>query len=444
MKTANQKLNKKDLQNIALGATFLGSGGGGGRSTGLQLAGHFEAGNYYRKNANVRMESIKNVHKKKRGVIVAYMGAPQKMAKICYPAAVVSAVKRLENLTDDKGRKIKKIDYIIPVEIGAISSVVACLAAAKLNIPVLDLDLAGRAVPTLELIMFSTQGVSVNPTLLAAEKYKADGTQDENATDHYCVELRISEGDKSSAASKIESLARPILSMPEYDQIAGLAMWVTDDVSLLQDPPKCIPNTLTLCKELGKVIAAEQKNKQVNISNILNFFNQRNTNDYHASHLYSGTLKEATNTTSGGFDLGIVTVETADKSEIKMLFQNETLLIWDSNRDTPRAMAPDLISYIIEDDEKQLVFSNDDIMENGSLKESLTGKPVHIIALRAPQQLREQNEQIEKLRLQMLQTFANVLEETGEEAKNSLLQNYIITLNHLGYYGKYQPIETIK
>ena len=56
---------------------------------------------------------------------------------------------------------------------------------------------------------------------------------------------------RSRAASKMESLARPVLNMAEFDQRAGLVMWYFSDVTALKDPHACVPGTLTFCQTLG-------------------------------------------------------------------------------------------------------------------------------------------------------------------------------------------------
>jgi len=55
-----------------------------------------------------------------------------------------------------------KVQFIVPVEIGAVNSLVPMVVASNMNIPVVNADGAGRAVPTLSCITFST-----NSALLA-------------------------------------------------------------------------------------------------------------------------------------------------------------------------------------------------------------------------------------------------------------------------------------
>ena len=80
-------------------------------------------------------------------------------------------------------------------------------------------------------------------------------------------------------------------------------------------------------------------------------------------------------------------------------------------------MAPDLISYLIEDDEGQYVFSNGDIMDGDALKKDLHEKEIFVYGIAAPK------------------VFL-----TPE-----MQSNIMRVLNALGYYGKiesfYEPLK---
>lgn len=241
------------------------------------------------------------------GVIVAYMGAPEKMAALQYPVAAELAVQKA---LEAKGIATEKRVCIVPVEIGPISSVVACLVAARLGIPVLD----------------------------------ADG-----------------------AASKIESLARPILGMPEFNQMAGLAMWVMDREQIQKF---VLPGSLSLCQALGELLAT-QKNL---VPAILDFFsNQTYAQGYQAKTVFEGSLRSASSSTQGGFDHGQVEIGLLNGNTGVVVFQNESLILWDSAHTAPWVTAPNLIAYVIPD-QAPYVFTNADIMQGNALKPELLGK----------------------------------------------------------------------
>lgn len=405
-------LFKKELENIVKGATFLASGGGGSYSVGMKLTEHFKKGYY--PSDSFELVRISDLKPKTSGIVVAYIGSPESAKNFTVPDAAVSALETFKQETK------KTIDCIIPVEIGALSTTVACLVAAKMEIPVLDGEGAGRAVPTLNLISLSTGGISVNPTIIAGPPSK-----DQNPY----VSIEISNSDQIGASDKIESMVRPIISQPEYQEIAGLAMWYVDDIKSIRE--NLIEDSVSRCMQLGELIRVQQASSKPDLKAILNSFPK--SGDYHATILYSGKIISASTQTAGGFDNGMLVFEVPDIGpnfrKIKLIFQNESMLLWDSELASPRVMAPDLISYFIVKEEKQgqqLVYSNSDIMANDQLLPEFQNASILMVGLQAPQLLRKTERKLAELRKQQ-----------------QLFKNYMSFLNTLGYYGSYLPLEAI-
>ncbi|WP_295859296.1 DUF917 family protein [uncultured Fibrobacter sp.] len=412
---------QNELQKIAYGACFLGSGGGGGLKTSFGYLDTYCTGDI---TGNLKITDLKEAKAGESGIVVAYMGAPQKVDTVKCPDAICKGIERFKEEMKGKDQNFKGIDYIIPIEIGAVSMVSACLTAHKLGKPVLDVDGAGRAVPTLDLITYTTNAhASVNPTFLCSENENKDPNKDPL---YRQIKLEIF-GDKkpdsdipfdkdSDAASKMESLARPVLNMPEFDQKAGLVMWYFEDVTKLMDEHASVKGTLTLCRELGGIIQSE-KGKNGAFPDIKKMFSEKLFSEklFSDKSIYPfikeicrGKLDSATTLTAGGFDAGVITIKGDSGHLYKIIFQNESLILWDSNSDKPLVMAPDLISYLIEDDEGQYVFSNGDIMDGDALKKDLHEKEIFVYGIAAPK------------------VFL-----TPE-----MQRNIMRVLNALGYYGK--------
>ncbi len=363
-----------ELQNIALGACFLGSGGGGGLDTSFNYIDKYCKGGI---NKNLVITDLNTAQGP--GIVVAYMGAPQKVGDVKCPDAICDGVKKY---MDYKGVALDDLKYIIPIEIGPVSMVAACLAAHRMGKAVLDVDGAGRAVPTLDLITYGTNaGISVNPTILCSEN-------------HHQITLEISEeifdekDDASDDSSTMESLARPVLCLPLFDQKAGLVMWYFDDVTTLKEKAHaCVPGTLTFCRELGGTIQSMQGKKGVlpDVEKLLLGKLSSDKSIYtDIKEFCHGTLDSATTLTSGGFDVGVITIKDGPKHVYKIVFQNESLILWDSNSAQPLIMAPHLISYLIDDDNGRYVFTNGDIMRGDALKKELKGAKIVVYGIAAP------------------------------------------------------------
>lgn len=413
-----ENLNQEELKDVVRGACFLASGGGGAYETGMQIAACFEPSYYGCSEVKVlTVEEAKAMTTAKYGVVTAIMGAPERMKEIKNAGMTVKAVEKLAELY---GIDVREIGCIVPVEIGALSSVIACVTAAKMGIPVLNGDGAGRAVPVLNMTSFAIKGVSVNPTVLVG----SNGDY---------VALDISGAAQYSASSAIESLARPILDMPEFGGMGALAIWLIDLQKI--DEIVTIRGTLTKCKTLGKTIRetleeAQETGNEPSIENVLHTLQDV---DYKPSFVCYGTLREATTETSGGFDNGIVKIDVDSERQLKIIFQNESLLLWDSEKPAPIVVAPDLISYVIIPKEKpvgQWIYTNGDIIgPDGKLLEKLKDANIVVVAMCAPKELQNCAAELEAQRWSV----------NGVEA--SLKDSYRSMLEKLNYYGKYEPLE---
>ena len=418
MKT--NELNKEDLENIVRGACLLSSGGGGTYSSGLNLLKAFIKGPYYDQDYvdYIDVDDLPNSCTD-CGLVVAYMGAPEAIANLKYPEAGVNAAKKVKALMEAKGQKLA---YIVPVEIGALSSIVACTVAAKLGIPVINGDGAGRAVPELTMTTFAGHDVSTNPTILANK-------------DDLAIQLDVDSPDdtNNNNAAIVEAVARPTISLPEFGEQAGLAMWVMPAVQI-KDVVK-ITQTLVACKEVGKAISQLQgRLNPISISKLLVECIKTSLNTK-VFELCSGTLCSAENITEGGFDHGKVVINS-NGSTITILFQNENLLAWNSASVKPLAMAPDAIAYVVYDD--QIVYSNGDLIgEDNALVKSLVGRKVSVIGIAAQTELRDSEAHKSKVRQ------AIRLQSTNDKKGGEISHSFELALEKLGYYGKYVPLEEL-
>lgn len=435
-------VTESELKKIALGACFLGSGGGGKLETSFTFIKNYcDNLSEDAKNRKLKIVDLDDVTEKHTGIVVAYMGAPQKADEIKCPDAVCEVINKFGN---DKG-----IDYIIPVEIGPVSTIAACLTAHKMGKPVLNVDGAGRAVPTLDLITYTTNaGVSVNPTILCSENGNKKTTEYQ-VYHQVTLTLEVPNDTEPGAASKMEFLARSVLSNPDFDQKAGLVMWYFDDLTKFkEDSLAFVQGTLTFCQKLGGAIQSKPTVEDV-FCDIEELFKSQSIypaikENYSAiKEICRGKLESATTSTAGGFDVGVITIEAEDEAKAKddsehlykIIFQNESLILWDSGSATPLVMAPDLISYLIEDDEGQYVFTNGDIMENGALKKCLEKKNIVVYGIAAPDALTESESNMMDKRKDILRnTIAGV-------EPNALPKHYMSILNNVGYYGQYKSLK---
>lgn len=413
------ELTREDLERIVGGACFLASAGGGTYTSGMNLASRFGDTEYYPEN-KVRLVEVEEVEDEKYGVMVAYIGSPESMEEIYYPIEIVQAVKQLEN-------KVGPISYILPAEIGAISSIAACTTAAKLGIPVVDGDGAGRAVPELSMTTYSLYQKDVNPVFLASKE--------ENA--YVC--LSIADGTSETAASEVEKFVRPVLDVPCFGQKAGLAMWVLGGAEIKEVIRS--RNTLKGCLKLGTYIREHQKEE---------LFEKVKKMGYGKPRSLIGTGAVIQTSVGGGFDKGILsftTGESGGENNITVLFQNESLIAWDTNRSKPLATAPDLISYLVDfaEEDKTEEKYNRWTYSNGDLQnldpEKLARATFELVLIDATAHMYELEEGLQHRYKRASDKRASRISnksvsDSGSRRSSSVLRSFAKVLNDLGYYGK--------
>ncbi|CAH2928525.1 MAG: Conservative hypothetical protein probably involved in hydantoin, pyrimidine utilization [uncultured Paraburkholderia sp.] len=307
-------------------------------------------------------------------VMVAYLGAPEAINSATYPLGPVTAVQNLKTRLDGQSPKLA---YVMPPESGALGFTVAALVAAKLGLAVIDADGAGRAVPSLPMLTFAAAEIDPRPAFLVSQG-------------GLCVELDVTPRQgklgapthQRDVSAIVEQMMRPVVADPEFGQFGGLAMWVMKPADIGRATP--IRGTLTRALELGRVLQAG------------GISSPRQMVDYLvercglAARAVSepGQLVSAEVDTNGGFDVGKIRIQAQDRT-YTVMYQNESLLVWDSACAQPIVLAPDSVAYYVGG-EGQSVFSNGDLVNaDGSLNPAIGKRPVTLIAWRAEAQLRK-------------------------------------------------------
>ncbi|WP_322015593.1 DUF917 domain-containing protein [Paraburkholderia sp. J12] len=390
------ELSRDDLEPLLLGAAFFGSGGGGTIESAQHLAEKFVAGDYYPTD-KVKVVSVDEATEGET-VMVAYLGAPEAINKATHPEGPVIAVQNVQARLASQSRKLA---YVMPPESGALGFTVAALVAAKLGLAVIDADGAGRAVPSLPMLTFAAAEIDPRPAFLVSQG-------------GLCVELDVTprqgnHGGKThqrDVSAIVEQMMRPVVADPEFGQFGGLAMWVMTPSNLGRATP--IRGTLKRALDLGRALQAGHVRS---VSQMIGYLAERCGI---AARAVSdpGELVSAKVDTSGGFDVGKVSIDAGDHT-YTVIYQNESLLAWDSRRAQPIVLAPDSITYFVGG-EGQSIFSNGDLVQdNGKLNPAIGKRPVTLIAWRAEPELQS----------------------------GLILDSFMELLNSLGYLGPYVPLE---
>ncbi|MHA6260321.1 DUF917 domain-containing protein [Sporosarcina sp. CAU 1771] len=158
-------LTQQEAEDILYGASVYGTGGGGDFEAGLKLVQ-----NIYRNGKHVNIISLEEVEDDWFVASPYYVGsvAPakkevtEKLANLTLSTKHVSTIAAL-TLERHLG---KKLNAVIATELGA-NIAWAMEVAAILDIPLIDADPAGRAVPELSHTTFNLHDVSIAPFALS-------------------------------------------------------------------------------------------------------------------------------------------------------------------------------------------------------------------------------------------------------------------------------------
>ena len=149
-----------EIEDIALGAALLGAGGGGD-----PYVGKLVAIGAVKEHGPVTLLEPEEVPDDALIVPIAMMGAP---TVLCEKAVGSSEYKTLYDTVS--GFFGKPIYAFMPMEAGGVNSMLPIAAAARLGLPLVDVDGMGRAFPELQMVTFTIGGINATPMALTDEK----------------------------------------------------------------------------------------------------------------------------------------------------------------------------------------------------------------------------------------------------------------------------------
>lgn len=304
------KLTIEDLTDIATGAAFLGTGGGGDPYIGRLLA--MNAIGEYGMPEVIDADSLPD---EAMVFTIAMLGAPTVLGeKAACGDDVDLAVRRLERYLG------RQADALIGIEIGGINSLLPVMAAARLGLPLVDGDGMGRAFPEIQMVTFNVYGVSCTPLVVTDDRLSSLVVDTENA--------KAAEGIVRVAA--VQMGCSVILS--SYSMTGA-------DVKRT-----AVKGTLSLALEIGRAISRGRRSGDP-VQELVDYL--RTTPYYNQCKiLFDGKVQDLQRETRQGFSIGHCHLEALDGSgrTLEITFQNEHLVARENGR--VRAIVPDLICLV--------------------------------------------------------------------------------------------------
>lgn len=314
--------NQEDFEYIIMGGAFLGSGGGGPLAAGQQIVQNILT---YKKPIKIIQLEALNTSETQYGAVVAFMGSPSAGAGGIDLETPTNAFNALCNF--------KPLSFGMLIELGGGNSVVPMSVAVRNDIPILDGDGAGRAVPKIQNTTYA-QVASPSPAALS------NGRQEGLPTIDNIILLKdLAQADLADA---LEAYCLEILEMPTFGQMGGLATYLlgTDRLS-----DAIIPGTLTYSYYIGKTICQALENHLDPVPKV-----EQMLNDFgkFCSVFGYATIMNIKTPSGEKTDLDIGTVTLEDKSGNIMVIQYENENLFATLNGKIWAMAPDSICYIGE------------------------------------------------------------------------------------------------
>ncbi len=295
----------ENIEDLAIGAAVLGTGGGGDPYVGKLMA--LQA---MRESGPVTLLDIDEIGDDEIVVPSAMMGAPTVMVeKLPSGDEIVAAFRALEHFL---GRKIVAT---MSIEAGGLNSTIPFALAARIGLPMVDADAMGRAFPELQMVTFTMYGIPATPMAIADEKGNSAiiTTVDNRWTERLARSLTIDMGSS-----------------------AMIALYAITGKQLRE---AAVPGTITLAERIGRTIREARKSERDPVDTVLDV-----TGGY---RIFAGKIGDIERRTVSGFARGEATIEGTGAnsgSTLKIQFQNEFLIAIEDGE--VRVSVPDLITIL--------------------------------------------------------------------------------------------------
>lgn len=301
-----RKIGLKEIEDIALGASLLGAGGGGDPYIGKLIAIHT-----IREYGEVTLLDPEEIPDDALIVPMAMMGAPTVVAEK-FPGQ--EDYKKIYDMVSKFYGE--QIYAFMPMEAGGLNSMIPIAASARLGIPLVDCDGMGRAFPELQMVTFTMGGISASPMALADEK--GNSVILETISNKWTEELARSVTMSCGGSVSVSLYAMRGKQMKEYS----------------------VKNIVTLSEVLGKTIRNIKDSEDLTPEELF-------LKESRGIRIFKGKIADVLRETNGKFNLGRVVLEGIGEDKgrkAEVVFQNENLAA--SVEGEYLITAPDLISLV--------------------------------------------------------------------------------------------------
>jgi len=327
-------LTKQDVHDILLGAALLGTGGGGSLEAGIEIVDKAFAEGF-----EFRLADLDDLNGDD------LIGTP-------YSCGSISPLSKEQQIEFDKLPKSKdtaeviaikciekyfgkKLVGVVATELGGFNTAAALDAGARLNIPTIDGDPAGRSVPYLQQTTYFINDIPIHPMGLA------------NSFGDSMIVINAISDERAEAITRAVAVA------------SFNAVGVVDHIGHWKDiRDALIPHTISLCLKYGQIARRSQKENK-NLATTL-------VKEFNGYFLFKGIVSAASWEDKDGFTYGDLHVDGCDEFQgdtFRVWIQNENIISWKNGE--IYVTVPDSINII--DNSKNMPLLNPDARVGDSI-----------------------------------------------------------------------------
>lgn len=293
-----------DLDDLALGAAVLGTGGGGD-----PYIGRLMAADAIRRHGPVAIAHPDELPDDALVLSAGMMGAPTVMVE-----KLPNGREMLAAFAAQEAQLGRSASAVMTPEIGGLNSTIAFTVAAARGIPVVDADMVGRAFPELQMCTPTLWGTPAVPLAMADDKGNASTV--------------------AAISNKwAERIARAITV-----EMGCWAMVSLYPLTGRQAREQCIPGSISLASRVGAELRAARRDHRDPVLAVAAATG--------GQPFWHGKILDVERRTIGGFARGAVTLAGlgVESRRLTIRFQNEFLIAEIDGE--PAVTTPDLISVL--------------------------------------------------------------------------------------------------
>jgi len=299
-----------EIEDLAIGSAFLGTGGGGDPYLGSLLCRE-AIGRY----GPVPLVDVEQLADDDAVFGAAAMGAPTVM------------IEKLFSI-DDQDRAVRSLERflgrtasaITSLEIGGCNSMMPVAYAALRRLPIVDGDGMGRAFPQLQMTSYNISGVKCAPMTLADEFGNV-------------VLFETDDGKKA------EDLARPVVAA-----MGAAGCMSCYPMTGAQARAASVPHTLSAAIAVGQAVAGRRYGDRAPVDRLLAALREQALYG-DARCAFEGKITSVERVTRDGWVFGTCTIEALEAfGTAQVAFQNENLSVTVEGK--LRCVVPDLVTIV--------------------------------------------------------------------------------------------------